>query len=131
MQGDTLCQASPIREHPRRVRPMLTPEQIRFFETFGYLVFRQAFSPPEMAEISAQLDDLMAEARHGEPFGRKERQVVMEYIEKRPALTRLLEDDRVFAVMEDLLGAGFVWLPSDGNVYVGNTDWHPDRREIL
>jgi len=110
---------------------MLTPEQKRFFETFGYLVFRQALSAREVAEISAQFDDLMAEARNGEPFGRKERQVVMEYIEKRPALTRLLEDDRVFAVMEDLLGPGFVWLPSDGNVYVGNTDWHPDRREIL
>jgi hypothetical protein len=55
----------------------------------------------------------------------------MEYVERRPALSALLEDDRVYGVIEELLGPGFVWIPSDGNIYVGDTEWHPDRREIL
>lgn len=110
---------------------MLSPEQRNFYDVFGFLVFRQYFSPDETAEISRQFDDLMAEARHGAPHEGITRQVVMQYVEKRPALSQLLEDDRIYGVIEDLLGPEFVWLPSDGNYYVGNTEWHPDRRDVL
>jgi Phytanoyl-CoA dioxygenase (PhyH) len=110
---------------------MLSPEQRHFYDTFGFLVFRRCYAADEIGEIGRQFDELMAEARHGEPFDHLKRQVVMQYVEKRPALAALLEDDRIYGVIEDLLGPGFVWLPSDGNLYVGNTDWHPDRRDVL
>jgi len=110
---------------------VLTQAQLDFYRTFGFLAFRGCFSPAEIGEIGRQFDDLMAEERHGAPFEGVKRQIVMEYVERRPALSALLEDDRVYGVIEDLLGPGFVWIPSDGNIYVGNTEWHPDRREIL
>ena len=110
---------------------MLTQAQHSFYQTFGFLAFRRYFSPDEIGEISRQFDDLMAEERHGAPFEGIKRQIVMEYVERRQALAALLEDDRIYGVIEDLLGPGFVWIPSDGNIYVGDTEWHPDRREIL
>jgi ectoine hydroxylase-related dioxygenase (phytanoyl-CoA dioxygenase family) len=32
--------------------------------------------------------------------------------------------------MEQLLGPGFVWITSDGNLYVGDTNWHPDSPTV-
>jgi hypothetical protein len=47
-------------------------------------------------------------------------------IEKRALLTQLVEDDRIYEPLVQLLGPGFVWIGSDGNLYVGDTGWHPD-----
>ncbi len=105
---------------------MLTDEQKLFYDTFGFLVFKQAFSPTEMEEISLLFDDVMTEFRYGKPFPGKKRQMMMSLVEQRPALSSLLEDDRVYGVVEDLLGPDFVWIAGDGNLYVGDTSWHAD-----
>ena len=105
---------------------MLNAEQLAHFETFGYLVLRQAFSPEETAEISRAFDDVLATDRRGQAFDGEKRQGVLGVIEQRPVLTRLVESDLIFEAMEQLLGPGFVWVGSDGNLYVGDTNWHPD-----
>lgn len=105
---------------------MLTPEQIAHFETFGYIVVRQAFSPDEMTVISAEFDDVLAEDRHGQAFDGEKRQAVLGFMERRPPLARLVETDLIYEAMEQLLGPGFTWVGSDGNLYVGDTSWHPD-----
>ena len=105
---------------------MLTTEQIAHFETFGFVIRQQCFSATEMAEISRAFDDVLAEDRKGRPFDGKARQGVLGFIEKRPLLSGLVEDDRIFEPLEQLLGPGFVWIGSDGNLYVGDTGWHPD-----
>ncbi len=108
---------------------MLTVEQRAHFETFGFIVMRQAFSPHEMEAISRDFDDVLDEDRQGRPFDGEKRQAVMGCIERRPLLTQLLDDDRVFLPVEQLLGEGFIWNGSDGNLYVGDTAWHPDGSE--
>ena len=105
---------------------MLTEEQIAHFETFGFVVRRQCFSTSEMEEISDAFDEVLTEDRKGRPFDGKARQAVLGFIEKRPPLWCLVEDDRIFEPLEQLLGPGFVWMGSDGNLYVGDTGWHPD-----
>ena len=105
---------------------MLTTEQIAHFETFGFVIRRQCFSATEMAEISSAFDDVLAADRQGQPFDGASRQTVLGFIEKRPLLSGLVEDDRIYQPVEQLLGAGFVWIGSDGNLYVGDTGWHPD-----
>ena len=105
---------------------MLTPEQKLYFETFGFLVMRQYFSPDETAEISRLFDEVMTEARHGKPFTREKRQMLLSLIEQRPELSKLIEDDRIYGVAEDLLGPDFIWIGGDGNLYVGDTSWHSD-----
>ena len=105
---------------------MLTTEQISHFETFGFVIRRQCFSATEIAEISSAFDDVLAADRQGQPFDGAARQAVLGFIEKRPLLSGLVEDDRIYQPLEQLLGPGFVWIGSDGNLYVGDTGWHPD-----
>src|SRR5262245_1385263 len=105
---------------------MLTPEQLLHAQTFGFVLRRQYFSPEEMAKISADFDEVVLEDRQGQPFPGKTRQAVLGFAEQRPSLMRLLEEDRIYNAIEQLLGPEFVWIGSDGNLYVGDTHWHPD-----
>jgi hypothetical protein len=110
---------------------MLTPAQIRHFQSFGYLLLRQAFSAQEMARITAAADALFQEdlaANGAEPLGS---QHVVPFVERRQDLALLAEDDRIFPAMEQLLGTGFVWGGSEGNKGSFNESrdhqWHSDR----
>jgi len=109
---------------------MLTAEQQAHFATFGFIVLRQAFSPAEMAEISRAFDEVLEADRQGRPFDGLKRQAVLGCIERRPLLSHLVEDDRIYEPLEQLLGPGFVWIGSDGNLYVGDTNWHPDGSHL-
>ena len=103
---------------------MLTDQQVAHWRTFGFLVLREVFSLEEMDEIRDVFDAVMEEERQGHPFDGKESQTVLWFVEHRPELARLAEDDRIYGRMEQLLGPGFIWLLSDGNYYVGDTQWH-------
>jgi ectoine hydroxylase-related dioxygenase (phytanoyl-CoA dioxygenase family) len=107
---------------------VLTHEQEAHFRLFGFLVLRGAFDPSEMAAISQDFDEVLSEARAGLPFGGAERQIVMGFIEKRPSLIAIVEDDRIYEAVQQLLSGTPVWIGSDGNLYVGDTYWHPDAR---
>ena len=107
---------------------MLTDQQRAHFEVFGFLVLRQAFSAAEMSHISSTFDRVLDEDRRGRPFEGHKRQAVIGFIERNEELTRLLDDDRIYRAIEALLGPGFVWIESDGNLYVGDTRWHPDNQ---
>jgi ectoine hydroxylase-related dioxygenase (phytanoyl-CoA dioxygenase family) len=109
---------------------MLTNEQITHFNTFGFLLLRQAFSPDETAEITRAFETVLAEDRAGRAFDGEKRQAVLGVAERRPLLTRLIESDLIYEAMEQLLGPNFVWVGSDGNLYVGDTAWHPDSKNL-
>ncbi len=109
---------------------MLTAEQVAHFETFGFLLLRQAFSPDETAKITSAFEEVLAEDRSGRAFDGEKRQAVLGVAERRPLLTGLIESDLIYEAMEQLLGPNFVWVGSDGNLYVGDTDWHPDSRNL-
>ena len=43
-------------------------------------------------------------------------------------ITQLLEDDRIFGTVEALLGPGFLWNGSEGNlIFHSDAPWHTDR----
>ena len=109
---------------------MLTAAQISHFETFGFIVTRQAFSPDEVADITRDFVDILEEDRQGQPFAGETRHAVLAFVEKRPLLRKLVEDDRIHGPIEQLLGPNFIWRGSDGNLYVGDTAWHPDAAGI-
>ena len=109
---------------------MLTAGQRSHFETFGFIVMRQAFSPDEVVEITREFSDILDEDRKGHSFSGERRQAVLAFVEKRPLLRKLVEDDRIHGPIEQLLGPDFIWRGSDGNLYVGDTAWHPDAAEI-
>ena len=100
---------------------VLTLEQEAHFRLFGFLVLREAFGPSEVVRITQDFDEVLSEGRAGLPFAGEERQIVMGFIEKRPSLTALVEDDRIYEAVHQLLGGTPVWIGSDGNLYVGET----------
>ena len=106
---------------------MLTQDEVEHFRTFGFTVRRQIFSGEEMAGITSEFDDVLAEARGYEPFDGKQRQAVQPFVEKRKLLTNVVADDRIYLPLQQLLGEGFIWVGSDGNLYIGDTEWHGDR----
>jgi ectoine hydroxylase-related dioxygenase (phytanoyl-CoA dioxygenase family) len=109
---------------------MITAEQLAYFETFGYLVLRQAFSREEAGAISEEFDRLLDEERQGAPFPGETRQSLYGIAERSALLTGLVEDDRIYETVEGLFGPGFLWLCSEGNLYVGDTTWHPDGTNL-
>ena len=104
---------------------MLTNEQLAFFELFGYLKLESLFAPAEVVEIGREFDALILEARGSkQPTG--ERECYQSFVERRNSLTRLIDDDRIYTNLEQILGPDLVWVTSGGNLYVGDTKWHRD-----
>ena len=103
---------------------MLTKEQVAHFRTFGFVVQRDLFSPEEMKSMERDFDEVMAEERNGEAFTGETSQTVLWFVEHRPSLTKLAEDDRIYNVVEQLIGPDLLWVLADGNLYVGDTQWH-------
>jgi len=80
---------------------MLSPEQ-QAFETLGFIVVPGLFSSDEMARIGRDFDEVLAQDRQGQPFDGARRQAVLGFIEKRPRLSSLAEDDRIYAPIAQL-----------------------------
>jgi len=105
---------------------MITPGQVSFFKTFGFLALRQSFDGAEIAAISQTFDELLDRDRQGQPFSGEKRHALYGMVEQHPRLMKIVEDDRIYETVEQLLGPGFSWFCSEGNLYVGDTEWHPD-----
>jgi hypothetical protein len=105
---------------------MLTPAQIAHFRTFGFVILRQVYDAAETVDIRNLLDEQLAMEREGKPYDTRGRQLMLGFMESRPELMDLLEDDRLYGPLAQLLGEDFIFSGSDGNWYSGDTPWHPD-----
>ena len=104
----------------------LTSQQVSFFQTFGYVVLPRLFTQSEVSDITSDFEKVLDDDRRGEEFRGDKRQAVLAFVEKTETLRALVSDDRIFLPIQQLLGEEFVWGGSDGNLYVGDTAWHPD-----
>jgi Phytanoyl-CoA dioxygenase (PhyH) len=110
---------------------VLSSQQQQFFRTFGFLLLKNLYAIDEIALITERADEVLAFDRHGQTFLGEKRQAVVGFVAQDERLYRLLEDDRIYRTVEQLLGPGFVWIGSDGNLYVGDTGWHPDNNKWM
>jgi len=101
----------------------VTEQQKNFFRTFGYIHFKGLFAD-SVDEIIKAFHDVW-ESRNHQHDG-KTRSALVPFIDRHERLCALLDDPRFVAVGEGLLGPGFNYLTSDGNYYVGDTNWHCD-----
>jgi len=107
---------------------VITQEQKSYFETFGFLFQRQAFSQDEIEKITKMSEGVMEKDRGGRPRGPNESQSLSPFLELSPVLSTLAEDDRIYGVVEQLLGSDFLWAGSEFNITVkAVTPWHADR----
>jgi len=114
---------------------MVEKGQLAHFETFGFLVLRQVFSPEEMKDIIGAADEMWETALttnkksvsfvggENDPGATSFRYIV----ERQPRLTKLAEDSRIYDVLKGLLGSGFIWAGSEGQRGRVSTSWHNDR----
>ena len=106
---------------------MLTEKQITYFHTFGFLVIRQAFEKNEVNELIKQVDDAFLKKQ---PPQDKDSFWVGDFIEDNPGFIKLVEDDRIYLVMKDLLGHNFIWRGAEGMGGIDhnlvNHSWHFD-----
>ncbi|HEV8638591.1 MAG TPA: phytanoyl-CoA dioxygenase family protein [Chloroflexota bacterium] len=112
----------------------LTEPQVHHFATFGFLIFRQLFSPAEMgrylremeAGLEARRQDLKPEAAEKA----KARPWSPLLDERTPFIASLVDDPRFAAAAEQLAGKPMLPWGADGNVYAGDTKWHPDAYSL-
>lgn len=108
----------------------LSESHVRHFETFGFLLLPNLFSSSEMERLSADADRLFKTDCEEHQFTGKERQLIQGFVEQSTALSELIDDDRVFGTVSQLLASDIMWIGSDGNRYVGETGWHPDGSNL-
>ena len=103
---------------------MLTPGQIAHFETFGFLLLRQLFTPDEAAIMKREAIEIFDEVRASKPFTGEKWEQVQPFFERRPFSAMLADDDRVYNIGVDLLGPDFFLNTTEGSLHVGDTAWH-------
>ena len=106
----------------------LSEQQLTFFKTFRYLVFPGLFAD-EADAISDEFERVWAEhggGHHGRPHDNTRRSALLPFIDQSEYLSALLDDPRIDDVASLLLGDDYNYEDSDGNYYVGDTNWHSD-----
>ncbi len=104
----------------------LSPAQLRFFKTFGYLYFPQLFTGAEIAWITQEFEHAIQAHGNGAQHDGSKRTMFGGPIEHRQRLCTLLDDERIVAICNGVLGENFNYASGDGNYYSGDTGWHPD-----
>ena len=106
----------------------LTPQQIAFIDTFGYLVFPGLLAD-KIDRIIAEFESTFAVqggGHNGKPHDGTARSCIVPFIDQNEYLSSLVDDPRVDGIFTSLLGEEYNYLGSDGNFYVGDTNWHSD-----
>lgn len=103
---------------------MLTEAQKQHFNVFGFVILRQLFTLDEIELIRHEADKILTANREGKPFPGTQRQAMTPFFEKSPALLKFIADDRIHGIAEDLMGPDYIYTCSEGNLHVGDTQWH-------
>ena len=106
----------------------LTPQQLNFMETFGFLHFPGLIEDRIEAVIDA-FEEIWAGhggGHDGRPHDGTARSCIVPFAGQSEYLSSLLDDPRIDGILGSLLGDDYVYLGSDGNYYVGDTGWHSD-----
>jgi len=104
----------------------ITDDQKSFFDEFGFLVFRQFFSPREMETIASEaqstFDEIYAGGREGGSHGRW----VTLMGPSTPFNASLLEDERVYEIATRTFDESIIGLVVDMLEWYADTGWHRD-----
>ena len=104
----------------------LSQKQLNFYDTFGYLLIRQLFSPDEMGKIIEGFEWSIQNYGEGKNHDGKNRTTFPGPIEHTPEMCAILDHPSILSLIGGILGEDFNYAGGDGNYYSGNTNWHPD-----
>jgi len=106
----------------------LTPEQLSFFETFGYLQFPGLLADciDRIIEEFEVVWETHGGGHHGQGHDPARRSCIFPFPDQNEYLSSLLDDPRIHDIAESILGDDFNYTSGDGNLYAGDTHWHSD-----
>ena len=107
----------------------MTQEEIRHFETLGFIQYKGFFSPAEVDKLSSAFDSAMERARGGAPApvsGEPRQQVVPFFDYDSDTFYPLLDNERIMDVFSTLMGEDFILTVSEGILHTGGSAWHHD-----
>jgi Phytanoyl-CoA dioxygenase (PhyH) len=117
---------------------VLAKSQVAYFKTFGFLKIPALFAP-EIDRIREGFEEVFANEpsqlldprnpyhRARDPqYEEQTREIIPAFIDRSPKLSWLRDDPRTVAVAKALLGDGFVYAESDGNLFNCDVYWHLD-----
>ena len=109
-------------------RTRLTEQQMRTFETFGFLAFAGLLADciDEIVEEFEAVWRRHGGGHHGRPHDGERRSCLVPFIDQSERLSALIDDPRIHDIVTSLLGEDFNYAGSDGNYYAGDTRWHSD-----
>ena len=105
----------------------LNRNQINFFNTFGFILFKGLFLD-KIEDIIKSFDEVfkLKTKKHKFNLINVERNCIPQFIDSHNNLANLIDDERIIKIGESLLGIDFNYMGSDGNYYNSNTRWHSD-----
>ncbi|MSR84693.1 MAG: hypothetical protein EXS58_17550 [Candidatus Latescibacteria bacterium] len=106
----------------------LTPQQLAYMDAFGVLIF-PGLLEDDIGRITAEFESVFATqggGHGGKPHDGTARSCIVPFIDQNEYLSSLIDDERVEGIFTSLMGEDFNYIGSDGNFYVGNTNWHSD-----
>ncbi len=108
---------------------VLTPQQLAFFETFGFLKVPGMFAA-EVDTLTAGFEEVFGDNAswdtNEELHFNDRRSIIPAFIDKSDRLRWLKDDPRVVGLVTDILGPDHEYAESDGNVFSCDTSWHAD-----
>jgi len=104
---------------------MLNKDQIAYFDTFGFVFIRNLWSKSEIDELTRHSQEIFDEDKKNTG---EEAQQIQPFFERNLLMNEFVTDPRVFNSVRSLLGDGFLWVGSEGNLTTKSEHgWHPDR----
>jgi hypothetical protein len=104
----------------------LTSQQHTHFDTFGYLVFPGLLADRIDAITQAFEDNWGQGGQDGRRHDGSAHSCLVQFMDRNPVLHTLLDDPRTHDILTGLLGDDFNYVGSDGNYFVGDSQWHSD-----
>lgn len=105
----------------------LTEQQLRFYETFGYIVL-PGLLKDEIGWITDEFEAVFVD--RGIVHDPSKRSAFIPFIDQREKLCTIIDLPQIEGALADILGDDFSYLGSDGNFYSGDTRWHPDGNHV-
>ena len=117
----------------------LTDQQIRFYESFGFLKIPGLFAH-DIERIEAAFEAVFAAEdtpfylpsenefhdTDDDAYAETLRQIIPGFLDKSPELSWLKDDPRVLGTVRSLLGDHIAYAESDGNLFNCDVYWHTD-----
>ena len=106
----------------------LSKQQLAYFETFGFLCFPGLLAA-QIDEITRRFENVWATyggGHAGSEHDGEQRSALLPFIDRDKYLSAMLDAPRIDGIVSSILGDEYNYEASDGNFYVGNTEWHSD-----